>query len=76
MSHFSYGCGRKNVWFSCFFISCVFCRDQLESEKKRREAIEMEKENMAKEKQELMMKLYEYEETTKRAERGENHMTH
>lgn len=46
-------------------------RDQLESEKKRREAIEREKENMEREKQELMMKLYQFEETTKRAERGE-----
>ncbi|XP_041668359.1 ezrin a [Cheilinus undulatus] len=44
-------------------------RDQLESEKKRRENIEREKESMEKEKQELLMRLYEYEETTKRAER-------
>lgn len=49
----------------------MFCRDQLESEKRRREAIEKEKENMEREKQELMMKLYQYEETTKKAERGE-----
>lgn len=49
----------------------AFCRDQLESEKKRREAIEREKENMEREKRDLMMKLHEYEETTKRAEKGE-----
>ncbi|XP_056281992.1 ezrin a [Pseudoliparis swirei] len=44
-------------------------RDQLESEKKKREAMEKEKEQMESEKQELMMKLYQFEETTKRAER-------
>ncbi|XP_028293438.1 ezrin a [Gouania willdenowi] len=44
-------------------------RDQLETEKKRREAIEQEKEAMEREKQELMMKLYQFEETTKKAER-------
>lgn len=41
-----------------------------------RESIEKEKEQMEREKQELMMKLYEFEETTKRAERGgANHVT-
>ncbi|KAM9708516.1 ezrin a [Menidia menidia] len=44
-------------------------REQLEKEKKKRETIEMEKLQMEREKQELMMKLHEYEETTKRAER-------
>ncbi|KAG8013103.1 Ezrin, partial [Nibea albiflora] len=44
-------------------------RDRLENEKKRREAIEREKDSVEREKQELMMKLYEYEETTRRAER-------
>uniref|UniRef100_H2T6H5 Ezrin a n=1 Tax=Takifugu rubripes TaxID=31033 RepID=H2T6H5_TAKRU len=44
-------------------------RDRLESEKRRREAIEKEKADVEKEKKELMIKLYEYEETTKRAER-------
>ncbi|KAM9355624.1 ezrin a [Pholidichthys leucotaenia] len=44
-------------------------RDHLESEKRRREAIEREKAQMEKEKQELMSRLYEFEETTKRAER-------
>lgn len=50
----------------------LFCRDQLESEKKKREAIEKEKEQMEREKQELMKKLCQFEETTKRAERGES----
>lgn len=49
----------------------MFCREQLENEKKRRAAIEKEKADMEREKQELMMKLYQYEETTKKAERGE-----
>ncbi|MED6273709.1 hypothetical protein CHARACLAT_009232 [Characodon lateralis] len=44
-------------------------RDQLEGEKSKRERIEREKKQMEREKQELMMKLYEFEETTKRAER-------
>lgn len=52
---------------------CVSCRDQLESEKKKRENIEREKQQMERDKQELMMKLYEFEETTKRAERGGAH---
>ncbi|XP_060938378.1 ezrin a [Limanda limanda] len=43
-------------------------RDQLESEKKKREAIEKEKREMEREKEDLMKKLYEFEETTKRAE--------
>ncbi|KAK9534123.1 hypothetical protein VZT92_009192 [Zoarces viviparus] len=44
-------------------------RDQLESEKKKRATMEKEKEEMEREKQALMMKLYQFEETTKRAER-------
>ncbi|XP_056249394.1 ezrin a [Seriola aureovittata] len=44
-------------------------RDQLEKEKKKRETIEKEKAQMESEKQELMMRLYQFEETTKRAER-------
>lgn len=38
---------------------------------KRRQTIEREKENVEREKQELMSRLYQYEETTKRTERGE-----
>lgn len=48
-----------------------FCRDQLDMEKRRREAMEKEKENVEREKRELMSRLHEFEETTKRAERGE-----
>lgn len=48
----------------------MFCRDQLENEKKRRATIEREKADIEEEKQKLLMKLYQYEETTKRAERG------
>lgn len=48
----------------------VFCRDQLEIEKRRRTIIEREKADIEHEKQKLMMKLYQYEETTKKAERG------
>ncbi|KAM3594486.1 uncharacterized protein V6R79_008817 [Siganus canaliculatus] len=44
-------------------------RDLLESEKKRRVNVEREKESMEREKQELMMRIYQYEETTKKAER-------
>ncbi|XP_008296498.1 ezrin a [Stegastes partitus] len=44
-------------------------RDQLESERKKREAMETEKLQMEREKIELMMKLNQFEETTKRAER-------
>ncbi|XP_029316385.1 ezrin a [Cottoperca gobio] len=44
-------------------------RDQRDSEKKKRENIEREKAEMEKEKQELMVKLYQFEETTKRAEK-------
>uniref|UniRef100_A0A3Q3IBD5 FERM domain-containing protein n=1 Tax=Monopterus albus TaxID=43700 RepID=A0A3Q3IBD5_MONAL len=47
----------------------VYFRDQLEDEKKKREAMEKEKEQMETEKQELMMKLLKFEETTKRAEK-------
>ncbi|KAM4693546.1 ezrin [Discoglossus pictus] len=44
-------------------------RQQLENEKKKREAVEKEKELMLREKEELMHRLHEYEEQTKRAER-------
>ncbi|XP_053700694.1 ezrin-like [Synchiropus splendidus] len=44
-------------------------REQLDREKQRRERIEREKEEMEQEKYKLMMRLDEYEETTKRAER-------
>ncbi|XP_034756811.1 ezrin b [Etheostoma cragini] len=42
---------------------------QLENEKKKREAIEKEKEQMEQEKHDLMMRLYQFEEKTKKAER-------
>lgn len=57
------------------FFFRLFRREQLESEKKRREAIEREKEQMEREKQDLMVQLQEFEETTKRAERGETHIS-
>ncbi|RVE56900.1 hypothetical protein OJAV_G00210660 [Oryzias javanicus] len=44
-------------------------RDQLEREKRKREAMERERQQMEQEKQELMMRLSQFEETTKRAER-------
>lgn len=50
---------------------CVLRRDRLEMEKRRRATIEREKVDMEREKKELMMRLYQFEETTKRAERGE-----
>lgn len=50
---------------------CVLRRDRLEMEKRRRAAIEREKADMEREKKELMMRLNQFEETTKRAERGE-----
>ena len=50
---------------------CLICRAQLDNEKKRREAIEKEKEQMEQEKKDLMMRLYQFEEKTKKAERGE-----
>lgn len=68
-THWSCSCGIE----TCDLKMCVFYRDQLDSEKRRREAIEKEKEQMEREKQELMTKLYQFEETTKRAERGETH---
>uniref|UniRef100_A0A8D3DL92 Ezrin b n=1 Tax=Scophthalmus maximus TaxID=52904 RepID=A0A8D3DL92_SCOMX len=46
-------------------------RAQLENEKKKREAIEREKEQMEQEKQALVMRLYQFEEKTKKAEKGE-----
>lgn len=50
-----------------------FSRERLEEEKRKREAIEQEKAGVEREKKDLIMKLYQYEETTKRAERGEKH---
>ncbi|XP_053566627.1 ezrin [Bombina bombina] len=44
-------------------------RQQLENEKKKREAVEKEKEQMLREKEALMLRLHDYEEQTKRAER-------
>ncbi|XP_054617812.1 ezrin b [Dunckerocampus dactyliophorus] len=44
-------------------------RAQLESEKKKREAIEREKELMEREKKDMMMRLYQFEEKTKKAEK-------
>uniref|UniRef100_A0A3B3WXG0 FERM domain-containing protein n=1 Tax=Poecilia mexicana TaxID=48701 RepID=A0A3B3WXG0_9TELE len=44
-------------------------RAHLENEKKKREAIEREKEQMEQEKQQLMMRLYQFEEKTKKAEK-------
>uniref|UniRef100_A0A8D3BAI7 Ezrin b n=1 Tax=Scophthalmus maximus TaxID=52904 RepID=A0A8D3BAI7_SCOMX len=44
-------------------------RAQLENEKKKREAIEREKEQMEQEKQALVMRLYQFEEKTKKAEK-------
>ncbi|XP_040016657.1 ezrin b [Gasterosteus aculeatus] len=44
-------------------------RAQLEKEKKRREAIEREKDQMEQEKQDLVMRLYQFEEKTKKAEK-------
>ncbi|XP_028252852.1 ezrin b [Parambassis ranga] len=44
-------------------------RAQLENEKKKREAIEKEKEQMEQEKMDLMMRLYQFEEKTKKAEK-------
>lgn len=49
----------------------LICRDQLENEKRKREAMERERQQMEREKQELMTRLSQFEETTKRAERGE-----
>lgn len=46
-------------------------RQQLETEKKRREIVEKEKEQMLREKEELMMRLQDYEQKTKKAEKGE-----
>lgn len=69
------GCSTQAVIMKCeyllfFLCVCVFCRDQLDIEKRKRETIEKEKEQMEREKLEMMTKLYEFEETTKRAERG------
>lgn len=43
----------------------------MEKEKKMRVAIEKEKEQMEREKQDLMIRLYQFEEQTKKAENGE-----
>lgn len=51
--------------------ACVLRRDRLEMEKRRRATIEREKADMEREKKELMMRLFQFEETTKRAEKGE-----
>ncbi|XP_012590619.1 PREDICTED: ezrin [Condylura cristata] len=44
-------------------------RQQLELEKKRRETVEQEKEQMLREKEALMMRLQDYEQKTKKAEK-------
>ncbi|XP_068424142.1 uncharacterized protein [Clinocottus analis] len=44
-------------------------REQQESERKEREVMEKEKEQLEREKQDLAMKRFQFEETTKRAER-------
>ena len=49
----------------------VFLRAQLESEKKKREAMEKEKVQMEREKQEMMTRLKLFEEQTVKAERGQ-----
>lgn len=54
---------------------CVH-RDRLEVEKRRRTLIEREKAGMEKEKKDLMLKLTQYEETTKRTEQGEKCCQH
>ena len=51
----------------------MFHRDLLEGEKKKRTAIEKEKEEMEREKRDLMMRLMQYEETTKKAEKVRMH---
>ena len=50
----------------------VLRRDLLEGEKRKRAAIEKEKEDMEREKREMMRRLMQYEETTKKAERGQD----
>jgi len=60
-------CGPKCV---CYLFPPT--RAQLENEKKKREAIEKEKEIVEREKQEMMMKLLQVEEQTKKVERGKN----
>lgn len=45
-------------------------RQLLENEKKKRETIEREKAQMLREKEELMLRLQEYEIKTKKAEKG------
>lgn len=50
---------------------CFICREQLEKEKKIRYEIEKEKEQIEREKQDLMIRLYQFEEKTKKAEKGE-----
>lgn len=50
-------------------LKCVV-RAQLESEKKKREAVEKEKEKIEREKDELMQRLRQIEEQTTRAQKG------
>ena len=53
-------------------IHVGFRRDNLEGEKRKRAAIEKEKAEMEREKRDLMTRLAQYEETTKKAERGQD----
>lgn len=51
--------------------SCVLiCREKLEKEKEMRKIIEREKEQMEQEKRNLMMRICQIEEKTKKAEKG------
>lgn len=50
---------------------CLPCREQLEKEKKIREDIEREKEQIDRERRDLMYKLCQYEKQNKKAEKGE-----
>lgn len=50
---------------------CLICRNKVKNEKKMRMAIEKEKEQIEREKQDLMIRLYQFEEQTKKAENGE-----
>lgn len=49
------------------------CRAQLEKEKKRREAVEKEKDQMEREKKDITMRLYQFEEKIRKAEHGGDH---
>lgn len=66
---------RKNCQEIKFFFRCVFmhnspARALLESEKKKRENAEKETEKIARETMELMERLRQIEEQTKRAQDG------